>query len=86
MISVQTLANKNMTQKTHRQDAPASRILTKKKKVSSKSQESVQGTYYPLIIGPSTGPRNTLAVKKLVAGPRPAADQISAMTPTSTIR
>jgi hypothetical protein len=31
--------------------------------------------------GPSTGPRKTLAVNKLMAGPRPAADQISAITP-----
>jgi hypothetical protein len=33
------------------------------------------------MIGPNTGPRKTLAVNRLIAGPRPAADQMSAITP-----
>ena len=39
------------------------------------------GTYNPATIGPNTGPRKTLAVNILIAGPLPAADQISATTP-----
>lgn len=38
-------------------------------------------TYYPEIIGPRTGPRNTLAEKRLTASPLVSAAQISAITP-----
>jgi hypothetical protein len=41
----------------------------------------VGGTYNPATIGPKTGPRKTLAVNILIAGPLPAADHISATTP-----
>jgi hypothetical protein len=43
-------------------------------------------THYPVTMGPRTGPRKTLAVKRLVAGPRPTAGQISAITPKSCIQ
>ena len=36
----------------------------------------------PSTMGPSTGPRKTLAVNKLVAGPRPTGGQISVRKPT----
>jgi hypothetical protein len=38
-------------------------------------------TYNPENTGPNTVPRNKPAQKRVVAGPRPAAGQISAMTP-----
>ena len=42
----------------------------------------IEATYNPPTMGPATGPINVAAANTLVAGPRPAADQISAMTPT----
>ena len=38
-------------------------------------------TYYPETMGPATVPTKRPAPKIVVAGPRPTADQISAMTP-----
>ena len=37
-------------------------------------------------MGPRTGPRKTLAVKRVMAGPRPTAGQISVMTPEDKLR
>jgi len=62
-------------------------MLSKKKCMSTKSFYDAEiaireiATHNPEIIGPKTGPRNTLAVNKLVAGPLPAEDQMSAITP-----
>lgn len=85
MIRVQTPAKINMTQNTHRQDVPLWRML-KQNEIGICLTHRKRKTYYPLIIGPRTGPRKTLAVNRLVAGPRPTADQISAMTPTNIIK
>ena len=43
-------------------------------------------THNPPTIGPRTGPVKTQAVKRVVAGPRPTAGQISAMTPDDTLK
>ena len=42
----------------------------------------IKATYNPPTMGPVTGPINDAAANTVVAGPRPAADHISAMTPT----
>ena len=42
----------------------------------------IKATYNPPTMGPMTGPINVAAANTLVAGPRPAADHMSAMTPT----
>lgn len=84
-ITVQTPANIIITQNTHLQLVPLSMILMKffNKKIYRQIEWK---THYPATIGPRTGPRNTLAVNRLVAGPRPAADHMSAMTPLEFVR
>ena len=42
-------------------------------------------TYYPETMGPVTVPIKIPAPKTVVAGPRPTADQISAMTPVKKL-
>jgi len=74
-----------MTQNTHRQETGLSMIL----RLSSKERMRVikkKKTHNPPTMGPRTEPMKTLAVKRVVAGPRPTAGQISAMTPDDTLR
>ena len=82
-IVVQTPAKIIMTQNTHRQEIGLSMML----RLSSKERMRVRKrTHNPATIGPRTRPMKTLAVKRVVAGPRPIAGQISAMTPDNMSR
>ena len=80
MIVVHTPAKIIITQNTHLQETELSTML--KRKLSSVYiiiKERI--TYYPETMGPVTVPTKRPAPKRVVAGPRPTADQISAMTP-----
>lgn len=79
MKTVHTPANIIITQNIHRQLSELAAIL--EMNISKKETFCWEGTYYPLTIGPRTGPIKVAAVKTLVAGPRPPADHISAITP-----
>ena len=52
-------------------------LKTQQKRIIAKRQAHKDPT-----IGPNTGPMKTQVTNKLVAGPRPAASHMSAMTPT----
>ena len=61
---------------------PAKIIMTQNIQFQDKSLAAT----YPPTIGPNTGPKKVLAANKLVAGPRPSADHISAITPPAIVR
>ena len=79
MIDVHTPAKTIITQNTHLQETELSTML--KRKLSWVNIVKERITYYPETMGPVTVPKKRLATKRVVAGPRPTADQMSAMTP-----
>ena len=82
MMIVHTPAKIIITQNTNLQEAELSRILKRKLSYVFIVKERI--TYYPETTGPATAPIKRPAPKRVVTGPRPTADQISAMTPIKT--
>ena len=83
MMVVHTPAKTIITQNTHLQETELSTMLKKELCQVYIAEQKI--TYYPETIGPTTVPRKSPAQKRVVAGPRPTADQISAMTPIKNL-
>ena len=81
---VHTPAKTIITQNSHLQETELSTML-KREKLGFIRLRGKKITYYPETMGPTTVPTKRPAPKRVVAGPRPTADQISAMTPIKNL-
>ena len=80
-MAVHTPAKSIIIQNTHLQETELSTMLKRELWLGVIYIAKEKITYYPVTMGPRTVPTKILPEKRVVASPRPAAGQISAMIP-----